>query len=283
MNNDSKIKLYIKIEKALYYPGELLSASILIYAKEQINQYKVIITIKGKQLISALDTNNNENDEDISNSSSYSSDSNYSSRVKIEEKSHIFKLKKELIISKNNFINEGKYSFPFKLQLPKDIQGTFLYLEKNIYAEIQYYIKVKLDGFDIKSIAPIVIRQKGNVFNYPIFSEYEKNIKGNCYLKLATRENFTKTEAPIKLTVNINNDTKQIITPVYIEIYRTLWLKDKKKIIKKTEIVGTYKANIQLLQKKITQKIYMFFWILVIILKIILMKQKPLKYINIKK
>ena len=261
MSDDSKIKLYIHIEKPFYYPGEIVSGSILIHCKEKINYNKIIIIAKGKQLINALDTNNfqknEENSPSVSSSSPDSDDNEIynSSKVKIEEKHHIFKFKKETIISKNNFINEGNYFFPFQFELPEEIPGTFLYLDKNIYAEIQYYIKVKLDGLDIKNIVPIVIRQKENVFNYPKFSQYEKDIKGNCYLKLTSREDFTKADEPIKLTVNINNETKQNSTPINIEIYRTLWLKEgKKKKIKRTEIVGTYTGKQIIMPKDNYQK-----------------------------
>ena len=235
MSNDSKIKLYIDIEKPYYYPGEIVKFSILIHVKEKMKCNKMIIISKGKQFINALDKNNfsNDNEEKSKSVSSSSSDSEDDeiydpSKVKIIEKSHIFKYGKEIIISKNNFINEGKFSFPYQFQLPEFIPGTFLYLEKNIYAEVQYYIRVQLEGLNIKNTAPIVIRQKENDFNYPTFSQYEKDIKGNCCLKLTAREEFTKADDPIKLAVNINNETKQNSTPVYIEIYRTLWLKKVK-------------------------------------------------------
>ena len=160
MGDDSKIKLYINIEKPFYYPGEIVDFSILIHVKEKINCNKMIVIPKGKQFINALDKKNFQKDEEIpsyTSSSSSSSDLNINeinnpSKVKIEEKEHIFKLRKETIISKNNFINEGKYSYPFQFLLPEDIPGTFLYLEKNIYVEVQYYIRVKLEGLNIKNI-----------------------------------------------------------------------------------------------------------------------------------
>ena len=84
---------------------------------------------------------------------------------------------------------------------------------------------MKLEGLNIKNIAPIVIRQKENVFNYPEFNQFEKDIKGNCNLKITAREDFTKADDPVKLTVNIKNESKRNGSPIYIEIYRTLWLK----------------------------------------------------------
>ena len=229
MKNDSKIKLYIDIDKPYYYPGEIVSSNILIHVKEKINCNKMIVIPKGKQFINAIDTNSFQKDEENSPYTSSSSDSDNEiydpSKVKIVEKDHIFKYRKEMIISKTNFINEGKYSYPFQFLLPEDIPGTFLYLEKNIYAEVQYYMRVKLEGLNIKNIAPIVIRQKENVFNYPEFNQFEKDIKGNCNLKITAREDFTKADDPVKLTVNIKNESKQNGTPIYIEIYRTLWLK----------------------------------------------------------
>ena len=133
MSNDSRIKLYIDIEKPYYYPGEIVSVSILIHVKEKINCNKMIIIAKGKQFINALASNNFQNDEEIpsyTSSSSSSSDLlineiNDPSEVKIEEKKHIFKLSKETIISKNILLMKENILFLSNLIYLKRFQEHF--------------------------------------------------------------------------------------------------------------------------------------------------------------
>lgn len=78
----------------------------------------------------------------------------------IKDTKIFFKYKKVVPISKNDFITKGKYTFPFEIKLPKDIPGSFLFLEKQAHAEIIYSIQVKLNNINIKQRIPIVIRQK---------------------------------------------------------------------------------------------------------------------------
>ena len=259
-----KINVYINASKPFYYPGEKFSATILIDAQEKANCNKMTIIAKGKQIIKASQVNkflNEDKPQQVEESSSSSSDSDDNSRyrppitdegpiVEIKETKDIFKVHKEIIISENKTLIVGKHSFPFEIELPQDIPGTFLYLEKNTYAEVAYSVKVKLAGLNIKKLIPIVIRQKQENFNYPKTNNFERRINGCCCIvgttsiKITATENFTKAGDPIKLMVNINNETNTTSTPITVEVYRKLLLKGaNNKKIRVTKIVGAYQGK----------------------------------------
>ena len=258
-----KINVYINASKPFYYPGETFSATILIDAQEKANCNKMIIIAKGKQIIKASQVNkflNEDKPQQVEESSS-SSDSDDDSKyrppltdegpiVEIKETKDIFKIHKEIIISENKTLIVGKHSFPFEIELPQDIPGTFLYLEKNVYVEVAYSVKVKLAGLNIKKLIPIVIRQKQEIFDYQTTNNFERRINGCCCIvgttsiKITANENYTKAGDPIKLTVNINNETNTTSTPITVEVYRKLLLKGaNNKKIRVTKIVGAYQGK----------------------------------------
>ena len=215
MINDSTIKIYIDSSKPYYYPGENFAGSILLDVLEETNCDKMQIIAKGKEIVEAIqktpldsyiDSEDNDyssesdderqNNKRKSNSKNDSSSSeetekdNSSIARKLNETRKIFKYKKILQISSKNYIAKGKYSFPFEIELPSNIPGSFLFMEKNAYVEIYYTVKVKLNKINIKEVIPIVIRQNEKLFNYPESNEYTKKIMGCC---------FDNNESTIKL------------------------------------------------------------------------------------
>ena len=264
MINNQKISLYINASKSYYYPGETFSATILLDVQDKINSNKMTIIAKGKQIIKASQINkfpNEEKQQQYESSSSSSSDEEDNPKLRranqeegpivtIDEKKYIFNIKKDISISENKILIPGKYSFPFDIEIPEQIPGTFLYLDKKVYAEVAYSVKVKLEGTNIKQIIPIVIRQSEDVFNYPKYNQFERKIHGCCCIvgqtsiKLTANEDYTKTGDPVKLTVNINNDTNTTSTPILVEVYRKILLKGaNNKKIRVTKIVGSYQGK----------------------------------------
>ena len=264
MNKSSKIKVYINAAKPYHYPGEKYSATILIDAQEQVNCNKMTIIAKGKQIIDASQTNKFAGEEKqfvYESSSSSDSDDEDIQRIKrsnqedgpiveIKEKKYIFKVKQDINISQGKTLKAGKHSFPFDLELPDDIPGSFLFLEKKIYVEIIYSIKVKIDSLNIKTIAPIIIRQRQEFLNYQKSNEFERKVRGCCCIAgqtgitLTALEDYTKAGDPVKLQVSINNDTNTTTTPILVEIYRKLLIKSSNnKKIRSTKIVGAYQGK----------------------------------------
>jgi hypothetical protein len=48
------IKIYIDSSKPYYYPGEHYAATILLEVSEKVNCDKMCITVKGKQMVDAI-------------------------------------------------------------------------------------------------------------------------------------------------------------------------------------------------------------------------------------
>ena len=285
MNNDSSIRVYINSSKPYYYPGEELGASVLLDVLETTNCNKMQIIAKGKQIVQAIqktsidsymdssETDSNESDEDnhYKNKSKRNEESsseenerdNTSIARNLDESKKIFKYKKIVVISSKNSISQGKYTFPFEVQLPENIPGSFLFLENNTYVEIIYSIKVKLNKINITEVIPIVIRQKENIFNYPRSNEYSKIITGCCFdnnksiIKLSTIEKYILSNKEVRLNLVLDNKNCGIEgSPVTIELYQRLIIfpKNKSKKLKITKLVGEYKGKKNLRARDISNK-----------------------------
>ena len=252
MINNEQVRIYIDSSKPYYYPGEEFLASILLDVLENVKCNKMIIIAKGKQIVKATQRKlTTETEENMEEDSEDEEDiKNKEEVTEINESKNIFKYKKVIKISKNDYLKKGKYTFPFEVQIPEDIPGSFLFLESKAYAEIIYSIQVKLNNINLKERIPIVIRQKVDIFNYPNESEYTKNLAGCCCktgetkIKLNNLDKFTINGNDIKLNVNINNQKSGASgSPINIEIYQKLVLKNKNKKIKITKIAGKYKGK----------------------------------------
>ena len=185
-NKFDKIRIYINTSKPYYYPGEKLPASILIDVFDKVKCDKMQVIAKGKIMIKAMHSSNDSDDEEEKDKKSInaniepgkknkkkkklkevivddtSSEEEYIEAAeptrKIQEEKEIFKYKKIIKITSEEYLNPGKYSFPFELELPENIPGSFLYIEKRkAYIEIAYSLKVKLNKVMLKEVVPLVI------------------------------------------------------------------------------------------------------------------------------
>ena len=280
MNNDSTIKIYISPSKPYYYPGESIAATILLDVLETTNCNKMQIIAKGKEIVRAFqktyietyyesdsntNTNSNETEEDErpprkvkksyrnddSSSEENEQDDNSIAR-ELDETHRIFKYKKIVEICRDNSIFQGKYSFPFEVELPENIPGSFLFMEKNAYIEIIYTIKVKLNKINLKEVVPIVIRQKKEVFKYPKDNEYSKKIMGCCFdtnesfIKLSKLDNYSINIKEIRLNAVLDNTKCDIEgSPITLDFYQKIIIfpKNKSKKLKITKRVGEFKGK----------------------------------------
>ena len=276
MNDDSTIKIYINFSKAYYHPGEKFEATILLDILDKTNCDKMEIIAKGKGIVKAIQKTYIDSYTDSELEEDYSSESDDNSRNKkgkfydkdetssevkndnasiareLNETHKIFNYRKSFQISSNNYLAKGKYSFPFEVELPDNIPGSFLYMDNNTYVEIIYTVKVKLNKIRIKEAIPIIIRQKKDAFKYVSENQYTKKIMGCCFdnnestIKLCLKLKYMLSNEVIKLDVLLNNSNCDIkASPVIIELYRklTIFPKSKSKKLKITKSVGKYKGK----------------------------------------
>ena len=277
MKDNSTIKIYINFSKAYYYPGEKFEATILLDVLDTTNCNKMEIVAKGKGIVKAIQKTYIDSYADSELEEEYSSESDENSRNKkgkfydrddtssgekrndetsiareLNDSQKIFNCKKSLTISSNDYLDKGKYSFPFEVELPENIPGSFLYMDNNTYVEIIYTVKVKLNKINIKEAIPIVVRQKKETFKYVTENEYTKKIMGCCFdnnestIKLCLKQKYMLSNEEIKLNVLLNNSNCDIkATPVIIELYQklTIFPKSKNKKLKITKIVGKYQGK----------------------------------------
>ena len=280
-----KIQIYIETSKPYYYFGENLLASILIESFDSINISNLEVIIKGKIFVDAyqkyyLEEDEEESEEEYSEKIAYEANedkskeinfiqkrnsSNLSSNENLETvnestpkemKYHktLFKYKKNINID-NNILSKGKYNFPFEVELPNDMPGSFLFLEKNTYAEVIYSIKVKtfLDNNSqkiIKEIIPIILRQKERIFNYQKSSEYSKKIgkccleQGESTIKVNMVNNYSLLKGMIETNILVNNEKCGVDgNPINIELYQRITLFPSNKSENKSKIKITKLAT----------------------------------------
>ena len=265
METNEILKIYFDIQKPFYYPGEQILGSIFIEFFDSIKCNEITIISKGKQYIKINRKNisreieeyeesfNEEEDDDDDETPKIpkvkTDDKNFED---IDEIKTVFKYQKKLKIS-NNYISKGKYTFPFEIELPNNIPSSFLYINKDIYFEIIYTIKIKFDEINnnYMEAIPIIIRQKEKLFNYPKSNEYKKILgeccweRGETNIKITPQEKYSLINNKIKLNILVNNEKSGMPgTPLNLEVYQKLvfFPKDKTKKIHKTKLVGKAKG-----------------------------------------
>ena len=278
-----KLLMYIESSKPYYYPGEQISASVYLDVLSNIQTSKMIIIAKGKEIMKAtqktyIKTNydNEDNDSDSDDqdtisqnnrkkrklsrhSSRYyedddeSKDSNSVVSREINEENSIFKFKKIILISNNNILSKGKYTFPFEITLPNSLPGSFLLFTKNAYVEIIYTIKIKLSGVDnFQKTIPIIIRQKEKHFNYNRETEFNKQIGecccdlGEVAMKIHLVDRYAICGSKVRSEVFVNNKRCGMTgAPITMELFQKIVLhpNDKKTKIRITKLAGRYKGS----------------------------------------
>ena len=260
METNEIVQIYFDIQKPFYYPGEQILGSIFIEFFDSIKCNEITIISKGKQYIKINRKNISREIEEYEESFNDDEEEDEIPKIKNENKNFedideiktVFKYQKKLKIS-NNYISKGKYTFPFEVELPNNIPSSFLYINKNIYFEIIYTIKIKFDEINnnYKEAIPIIIRQKEKLFNYPKSNEYKKILgeccweRGQTSIKITPQEKYSLINNKIKLNVLINNEQSGMPgTPLNLEVYQKLifFPKDKTKKIHKTKLVGKAKG-----------------------------------------
>ena len=260
METNEIVQIYFDIQKPFYYPGEQILGSIFIEFFDSIKCNEITIISKGKQYIKINRKNISREIEEYEESFNDDEEEDEIPKIKNENKNFedideiktVFKYQKKLKIS-NNYISKGKYTFPLEIELPNNIPSSFLYINKNIYFEIIYTIKIKFDEINnnYKEAIPIIIRQKEKLFNYPKSNEYKKILgeccweRGQTSIKITPQEKYSLINNKIKLNVLINNEQSGMPgTPLNLEVYQKLifFPKDKNKKIHKTKLVGKAKG-----------------------------------------
>ena len=294
-SKNDKIRIYINISKAYYYPGEKLGASILLDVFDKTKCDKLQVIAKGKIKINAVHSSPSSDDEDenviksdpekkskknkkirklreVNIEDTSSEDEEYIEAAgitrKFSETKEIFKFRKTIKLTSDEYLKQGKYSFPFELELPENIPGSFLYIEKKAYIEIAYSLKVKLNKIMLKEVIPIVVRQRESTFNYKRINEFEKSILGCCCdnntakISVTTPNKYFLSNEEVGLNIIIDNKKNDIVgAPLYVELYQRIILfpKDISKKIKITNLVGQHFGKKPIHSRKIYHKDISFY------------------------
>ena len=285
MNNN---EIFIKLNKNYYYPNDIITGFIYLNIVEEINCSNIKLIIKGKEIIQTNDKAQNEimNDYDnYSNINSYKSSSNSKNKENEIESNkkyefnniiEIFKSIHYISISKDNKIPYNKYIFPFVIKLPKNIPNSFLIYDSDMHIEVIYTIKAHLIDTKnvnntIKEAIPILIRQKEEVFDYPLNYKTGFNV-GSCCCEYGLSIMYINKNSPFfilgneRVSVKIKIDNKKCKLdgiPLKLTLYQKIRLfnsgnkrnkKKKKKFKEYSKCLGNFESKNSIEKNKILEE-----------------------------
>ncbi len=294
--------ILIKLENSFYYPGEIIKGNIYINIEEEIKP-GIEFKIKGKKVLKAnteytnsysseenekedikntkLNNINNNSDKDSEDEKSSNSNNIQSNNQEEEEKeksekdeeeieksNYKYNDNKEIFNIKTNISNEklniGQYIFPFMFKLNQKIPGTCILFENNIFGEVYYSIRIKmenLNGTIIKNKIPLIIRQNEKDFNYKQENKKTKNFNSSCCCCCIQKSNvIVNCKLPkkyflfgetIELNYNLNNKkgNKEGESTIII-LYKKIILHPKQKDMIEIPIQVLKKENYSKIKSK---------------------------------
>jgi hypothetical protein len=223
-------QLKIAINKDFYYESQVIEGDIFLDSRQNIIITDIALTLKQMECWLYKESDNNVFSE-INNN------------VIHEQNANI----KQILgsSSQNVALSSGSYRFPFKFYIPKNLQPSFEYPQKNRAAYIRYILSAELVSPQIKATASkyILIKSRPIVIQHQVRHEDEKNIwtmgivpRGSCKIAVFTVSNNYRINDIIPITVDVYNENcKNDVKNIKISIKRVLTFVDKQKKAYKSE------------------------------------------------
>ena len=209
--------MIIETNKEYYFKGEIIEGNIILNCNSNLNLCDISISLYLKESWTIQET----------------------STIKYGEKNN--QLLSKFDIGLNKFINNnndlslllaGRYTFPFKIELPNYLQPSFEYPIPNRSAYLRYLLESEIISNDIKSKSNIYILIKGafillkspklfssikNVHKWGMFDE------GSTILKVSYKKNNYTIDEIVPLNIEIDNTRGRLkVKETKIRIIRTI-------------------------------------------------------------
>ena len=223
-------QIKIAINKDFYYESQAIEGDIFLETRQNIIITDIALSLKQMECWLYKESDHNVFSE-INNN------------IVHEQNANI----KQILgsSSQNVALNSGSYRFPFKFYLPKNLQPSFEYPQKNKAAYIRYILNAELVSHQIKATASkyILIKSRPIVIQHQVRHEDDKAIwtmgivpRGNCKIAVFTVSNNYRINDIIPITVDIYNENcKNDVKNIKISIKRVLTFIDKQKKTYKSE------------------------------------------------
>jgi len=143
------------------------------------------------------------------------------------------------LYSQKDVFEIGRYVFPFKFELSKDVPGSFTSSkqtdEHSFNASVTYSISACAIGAeDLKAIQPIVVYPvQEEEMSQRLFTEASSRtvtapgllVKKKCHITAKLLDNFTERGSNLQIRIIITNESKLKLTGFSIKLMRDLKLK----------------------------------------------------------
>ena len=223
LNNNDNIQrnksnsMIIETNKEYYFKGEIIEGNIILNCNSNLNLCDISISLYLKESWIIQET----------------------STIKYGEKNNQLLSKFDIglnkLLNNNNNLSlllAGRYTFPFKIELPNYLQPSFEYPIPNRSAYLRYLLESKIISNDIKSKSNIYILIKGafillkspklfssikNVHKWGMFDE------GSTILKVSYKKNNYTIDEIVPLNIEIDNTRGRLkVKETKIRIIRTI-------------------------------------------------------------
>ena len=217
-------QIKIAINKDFYYESQAIEGDIFLETRQNIIITDIALSLKQMECWLYKESDHNVFSE-INNN------------IVHEQNANI----KQILgsSSQNVALNSGSYRFPFKFYLPKNLQPSFEYPQKNKAAYIRYILNAELVSHQIKATASkyILIKSRPIVIQHQVRHEDDKAIwtmgivpRGNCKIAVFTVSNNYRINDIIPITVDVyNENSKNQVKYIKITFKRFITFIDKNK------------------------------------------------------
>ena len=215
-NKNTKFMI-IETNKEYYFKGEIIEGNIILNCNSNLNLCDISISLYLKESWIIQET----------------------STIKYGEKNNQLLSKFDIglnkLLNNNNNLSlllAGRYTFPFKIELPNYLQPSFEYPIPNRSAYLRYLLESEIISNDIKSKSNIYILIKGafillkspklfssikNVHKWGMFDE------GSTILKVSYKKNNYTIDEIVPLNIEIDNTRGRLkVKETKIRIIRTI-------------------------------------------------------------
>ena len=209
--SQAKAHLFIAVENTTVSAGQEISCVVHLLLNEPLKSPVLDITFTGKE------------------SAKFQADGQRQVKQKIIE------FTRSLLSPNTQELQPGSYSFPFSIETPKAIPGTFKANMTKFQAKIQYTLKVELKKKKEvigKNKCEVFIEQTFDQNRYSVLTSHVGNIvccdcfgRGNCNITAHIDKNAYLPQETAKLWIEIDNsESRRTLLGIEVSFWRVIRL-----------------------------------------------------------
>jgi hypothetical protein len=235
--------IIMDFDKPFYYTGEEVQGSVYLNLKENFATRGLEISYEVIEYTSFWDRSSHDQ---------YRYHKIHKNHYKHHCENHLHRSKynkiiregRKILFKNSSIINStkisvGQYVFPFKLQIPFNLPGSFEYYDRDNLGYIKHQISARLISLDependIFNSTILMVRQAPRYFEYPAQLSDTKNIyswccfpRGHTTMTISYAKDFFSPDETVQVICDLDN-TRCGVDAIFIklELFQRITLKD---------------------------------------------------------